>query len=187
MIKVNLLREHAMEVPRSAMRPKVNRLGILLLVLFLVIAVGLIWSWWHLDQTRAVKLKELEMQRLEIARLEQIKKSADEYEKQKRALQNRINVIEQLRQNQTGPVELLNAVIACIPASPIVWLELMTQKGSAVHLEGYSITVEAISDFIAALNRSGYFRSVDLEYFTEEQRAVKFSLNCVVAQKKAAA
>lgn len=187
MIKVNLLREHPLEVQRSTMRPRVNRVGILLMLLFVVVAVGLIWSWWHLDQERSAKLRELEQERAEIARLEQVKKAAEAFENQKRALQSRINVIEQLRVNQTGPVELLNVLIAAIPAQPVVWLELLTQKGNVVHLEGYSMTVESISDFISALNHSGYFQSVDLEYFTEEAQAVKFSLNCVVGQRKATA
>jgi Tfp pilus assembly protein PilN len=187
-IKVNLLREHVVEAPpKIKIRPQVNRIGLLLLALLLAVGVGLVWSWWHLDQQRTLKLKDLEAQRGEIQRLEKIKNTAADFEKQKQALQNRINVIEQLRRNQTGPVELLNNIIEAIPAQPILWLELMTQKGNAIHVEGYSFAVESISDFIAALNRTGYFANVDLEYFSEEARAVKFSINCVVGQKKKAA
>ena len=185
MIKVNLLRDHKIETTKPvALRPEINRLGILLLALFLAVAGALLWSWWRLEQTRAAKLAELASQRTEIARLEKVKIAAAQYEQQKQALQNRINVIEQLRRNQTGPVELLNNILEAVPHPPELWLEIMSQKGNLVHLEGNAMTVETISDFIAALNRTGYFQSVDLEYFTGEQRAVRFSLNCVVAQSK---
>jgi Tfp pilus assembly protein PilN len=186
LIKVNLLRDHKLEPAKPvAMRPEINRLGLLLLVLFLAVAGGLLWNWWRLDQSRTAKLKELESERAEIARLEKVKTAAAQYEKQKQALQSRINVIEQLRRNQTGPVELLNSILEAVPSQPELWLEIMSQKGNVVHLEGYAMTVDTISDFIAALNRTEYFQSVDLEFFTGEQRAVKFSLNCTVQQKKA--
>jgi Tfp pilus assembly protein PilN len=185
LIKVNLLKDHKLEAAKpTAMRPEINRSGLLLLLLFCTVAAGLLWSWWRLDQTRSAKLKELETQRAEISRLEKVKAAAAQYEQQKQALQNRINVIEQLRHNQIGPVELLNSIIDAVPERPDLWLESLTQKGSQVHLEGYAMTVDIISDFIAALNRTGYFQSVDLEYFTGEQRAVKFSLNCMVMQKR---
>jgi Tfp pilus assembly protein PilN len=185
LIKVNLLKDHKLEAAKpAAMRPEVNRTGLLLLLLFCAVVGGLLWSWWRLDQTKTAKLKELESQRVEISRLEKVKAAAAQYEQQKQALQNRINVIEQLRHNQTGPVELLNSIIDAIPERQDLWLESLTQKGSLVHLEGYAMTVDIISDFIAALNRTGYFQSVDLEFFTGEERAIKFSLNCTVMQKK---
>jgi Tfp pilus assembly protein PilN len=185
LIKVNLLKDRKLEPTKPVpIRPEVNRMGLLLLLLFIAVAGGLAWKWWQLDQSRTEKLNILESQRTELARLEKVKIAAAQYEKQKQALQNRINVIEQLRRNQTGPVDLLNSILEAVPEQPELWLEVLSQKGNLVHLEGNAMTVETISDFIAALNRTGYFQSVDLEYFTGEQRAVRFSLNCVVAQSK---
>ena len=116
MIKVNLLRDHKLEPTKPvAMRPEINRIGLLLLALFLTVAGGLLWSWWRLEQTRSAKLKELESQRIEIGRLEKVKLAAAQYEKQSQALRSRIDVIEQLRRNQTGPVELLNSILDAVP------------------------------------------------------------------------
>lgn len=187
MIRVNLLREHTFEIERPTLAPQINRMGIVLLVFFMLVAVGMVWAWWHLDTKLMVESASLELKQAEVARLQEVKKTADAYESQKRALQRRIDVIDQLWKNQTGPVELLNALIACIPAEPVLWLERVTQKGSAVHIEGFALSVESISDFIRALNDIGHFGTVDLEYFTEQENAVKFSINVTIRSGQAAA
>jgi Tfp pilus assembly protein PilN len=102
----------------------------------------------------------------------------------KQLRQSRIEVIEKLKEFQTGPVLLLNHVIHSIPANANLWLTAMDQKGDRVQIVGFAQRSEAIPDFMSSLAASGYFESVDLELIEEQKDAAKFSLLCVSTQKK---
>jgi len=119
-------------------------------------------------------------------RLQKVKLVADNFEKQKKTLDERIQIIEKLRSNQIGPVQLLNVLIACLPEQPTIWFEVLTQKEKTIRLEGYATEQGAIPEFIKSLEATGYFRSVNFDGYTEEAQAVKFSMNCIIAEPKKA-
>jgi Tfp pilus assembly protein PilN len=184
MIKVNLLREHTPRVRKITVKPTVSRLGLFLLAI-LILAVGGVGFWWYsLSQEITVLTNDRDRLRIENARLQQLKKQINEYEKMKQLRQSRIEVIEKLKEFQTGPVLLLNHVIHSIPANANLWLTAMDQKGDRVQIVGFAQRSEAIPDFMSSLAASGYFESVDLELIEEQKDAAKFSLLCVSTQKK---
>jgi Tfp pilus assembly protein PilN len=97
------------------------------------------------------------------------------YEKLKQLRQSRIDVIEKLKENQTGPVLLLNSVIQSIPRDGVLWLTAMTQKSDKIKIVGFTQQTEVIPDFMSNLTASGIFKSVDLEMIDSQKEASKFS------------
>ena len=99
----------------------------------------------------------------EASRLHSIIAEVQQFEQRRAQLQQRVTLIEQLRKNQTGPVRLLDQISRALP--PMVWLTSLTQssEGSEITIEGRCTALTGLSDLIAGLEASGYFkRSVDI-------------------------
>jgi Tfp pilus assembly protein PilN len=75
-----------------------------------------------------------------------------QFEARRAQLQQRVQLIEQLRGGQSVPVQLLDHVSRSLPE--MLWLEKMQQKDSVVTLEGRSTTLIALSDFVGNLGSS---------------------------------
>jgi type IV pilus assembly protein PilN len=76
-----------------------------------------------------------------------------------RPASQRVALIEQLRRDQTGPVHMLDQISRALP--PMVWLRTLQQDdedATSVTIEGRGVTLTGLSDFVANLEASGYFR-----------------------------
>jgi Tfp pilus assembly protein PilN len=183
MIKVNLLRDQTARIRRTFTGPTISRTGLILFSIFLLTSAGMgSWCYYVKQQVRTGIEKRTRL-RMEEARLQTLKKEIEKFEKLKQMRQSRIDVIEKLKENQTGPVLLLNTVIQSIPQDGIMWLTSLTQKDDKIKLVGYTQNTEVIPDFMSNLAASGYFKAVDLEQIESQKEASKFSLLCT-SQKK---
>ena len=75
-----------------------------------------------------------------------------EFEGRRSQLQQRVQVIEQLRSGQTLPVQLLDHISRSVP--DLLWLTDMDQKGDALTIQGRCNTIIALTDFVANLGNS---------------------------------
>ncbi|MEW6368954.1 MAG: PilN domain-containing protein [Acidobacteriota bacterium] len=158
MIKINLLGKERPE-PGAAAAERQNRTALLFSLIVVATLIGLVWWYMHLqgqiDKLEADKAAALE----EKKRLEAVIKEVEGYEAQKKALETKVKVIEELKKNQTGPVHMLDEISKHLP--DFLWLEKMTQQGtSGLRLEGKATSYNAIADFITNLDRSGYFFNI---------------------------
>ena len=88
-------------------------------------------------------------------------KEVENFEVNKKALEEKNKIIEQLKRNQSGPVHLLDEVSKSL--NPIrVWLVSMTAKSNAVDIEGKAITNADLVEFINNLRMSRYFANIEL-------------------------
>ncbi|MBN2319563.1 MAG: PilN domain-containing protein [Acidobacteria bacterium] len=184
MIKVNLLKDPIARTHRTYIKPSTSRTGPLLIV-FIVLVVGLMGAWYYVVNERKNELTEYRNElKAEEARLQALKIKLEKYEEDKKQIQSRISVIEQLKEQQTGPVLLLNHVLHSIPRNRLLWLTSLIQKDSAVQIVGQTQKIEAIPDFMTNLAETGFFQSVDLEMIDSvgQDDASKFSLLCMSAQ-----
>jgi len=186
MIKVNLLKDQTAQVRKTFAKPTVSRTGLIFLAIFVLIA-GATGTWYfyvrHQVQAGTQKRQQL---RQEEARLQKLKKEIEKYEKLKQLRQSRIDVIEKLKENQTGPVLLLNSVIQSIPREGVLWLTSLTQKSDRIKIVGFTQNTEVIPDFMSNLTASGIFETVDLESIESQKEASKFSLICMSNSKSQA-
>jgi type IV pilus assembly protein PilN len=121
-----------------------------------VLLVG--WRYWSLGRESARLATETAKAQKETASLKSIIAQVADFEQQKAELQQRVELIEQLRKEQTGPVHMLDEISRSLPQ--MLWLTNLkeTPNSSEVLIEGRSNTLTGISDFVANLEASGYFK-----------------------------
>jgi Tfp pilus assembly protein PilN len=184
MIKVNLLRDHTVATRHIAVTPTASPLGWMMLGVLAVVLAGL-WGTWSYLHRQVVELSATrDRLGVENNRLQGLRKQIDRFEAMKREHQSRIDILRQLKGNQTGPVLLLNHVIHSIPAGAVLWLTSLDQQGDKVRITGFTARGETIPDFMSNLSGSDLFKTVDLELYEDQQKdAAKFTLVCVSARK----
>ncbi len=188
MIKVNLLRTLTAAKRSGPTLPKkpLPRTAWILPLVVLLPAAGIGVYWYVLGrQVDNLTTRRNEL-RIENQRLQDLKKQLAEFEAKKQERQSRIEVIERLRQNQTGPVLLLNHVIHSIPEKSVMWLTDLEQKGERVQITGYTVYGDSLPDFMSNLAATGFFRTVDLEIYEDQQKekqAARFVLVCMTNLK----
>jgi type IV pilus assembly protein PilN len=126
----------------------------------ILVAAGLFcgWRYWSLGREAARLSADIAKAQKETASLKSIIAQVEDYEEQKGQLQQRVELIEQLRKEQTGPVHMLDEISRSLP--PMLWLTQIKQtpNSSEVLIEGRSNTLTSISDFVGGLEQSGYFQ-----------------------------
>jgi Tfp pilus assembly protein PilN len=132
------------------------------LILGVVIAAG----WWFVENRTLNERKEsVATKTVEAQRLEKIIKQVEVYQKQKDSLQKRIDVINQLKQNQKGPVRLMDRVSQDLP--DLVWLDKMTVGGGLVTIDGRALNPNAIANFVENVKNDPMFEEPDLGNVTQ--------------------
>jgi type IV pilus assembly protein PilN len=146
--------------------------------------------WWY----ESAKIRDLDSQIVVAEKrqkeLQAIKVQVDALEAKRSTFQKKVDLIERLKAEQTGPVHMLDEISKALP--DFVWVTAMDQTGPTVKFTGESTGLTSIADFIAALERSGWFPNVDLSSSVEANNIITYVLtstfmNPEVAAKQAAA
>jgi len=182
MIKVNLLKDPTARTFKARVKTSTSRTGLALVAFIVLVAVSM-GAWYFVINSQKKELAEYRNElKAEEARLQALKVKLEQYEEDKEQMQSRIRVIERLKEQQTGPVLLLNHVLHSIPRNRLLWLTSLTQEDNTVKIVGETQRIEAIPDFMINLSETGFFQSVDLEMIESQDDASKFSLLCMSAQ-----
>ena len=154
-------------------------------ILAVLVIAGLfnLGYWYRLDsQSKAIAahMKVAEQKNRELA---DVKARFLERQTQANNYKRRVDVIDGLRQNQTGPVNLLAMLGQTVNNTEAVWLSKMDDTGPSVNLEGTALSTDAVANLIANLQKTGYFKSVEIkETYQDEQvkdmQAFQFTLTC---------
>lgn len=184
MIKVNLLRDQTVRSRVTVAVPVASPVKLWALTALAVVAVLIGASWFYLHSQVAELTGTRDRLKIEFARMQALSKEIEQFEKMANERQNRIDIIEQLQSNQTGPVLLLNHLIHSIPTTAAVWLSSLEQKGDQVRITGFTVRGETIPDFMSTLAATGFFKTVDLELYEDTDKdPAKFILICVSTRK----
>jgi Tfp pilus assembly protein PilN len=154
-------------------------------VLVVVVLAGLfnLGYWYRLDhQSKAIatRMAEAERHNRELA---DVKARYLERQTQADNYKRRVDVIDGLRANQTGPVNLLAMMGETVNNTEAVWLSKMDDTGATVKLTGTALSTDAVANLIANLQKTGFFKNVEIdETYQDEQikdmQAFQFILNC---------
>lgn len=169
MIKINLL-----PTERRASRKKfafnLGQQTTALCATILVVAGAFVaWRFWTIRQDAAAVDQQIAEAQRETTRLHGVIAQMQQFEQRKTQLQQRVTLIEQLRQEQIGPVHMLDQISLALP--PTMWLSEIKQTANPgeVLIDGRSLALTGLSDFVANLERSGFFqRSVEIVNSTTE-------------------
>ena len=191
MIKINLLETAKGKGKRAGSGPSMPTMEMgnmgspTLKILVVVVIVGLVnlGYWYRLDhQAKAIAVKMDDAQRRN-RELADVKAKFMERQNQASIYQRRVDVIKQLHDGQTGPVNLLAMMGETINNTEAVWLSKMDDQGTSVNLEGTALSTDAVANLIANLQKTGFFKNVEIkETYQDEQikemQAFQFTLNC---------
>lgn len=139
--------------------------------------------WYQLDkqkQSIATRMQQAEQKNRELA---DVKARYMERQRQADNYKRRVDVIDQLRKAQSGPVELLAMVGQTVNNTEAVWLNNVKDQGKTVDIEGMALSSDAVANLITNLQKTGFFKTIEIkETFQDDQvkdmQAFQFTLTC---------
>ena len=150
MIRINLLGAERQKARKSVsfLDPQQRATFGCCLVLGLTI-LGISGWYWSLSREAARLDEEIAAAQQEATKLQAVLLEIKRGEEHRAQLQQRVKVIEELRDGQSVPVQLLDHVSRSLPE--MLWLSSLDQKGDAVNIEGRTTTLISLADFVANL------------------------------------
>jgi type IV pilus assembly protein PilN len=171
MIRVNLLGV-AKAKKRRVRAPVIEPGGGLMLGLLVgVIVVVAAVQWWRYGQLQQqAQQLDSDIQRLtlEKAELAQVQAQYETFSRRKELLQARINIIEQLKAQQSGPVIMLNTLASSVSSTESLWLTGFEKTGPSISVTGMALSMRAVADFMTRLISSSTFSDVSLRETVQE-------------------
>jgi len=180
MIKINLL-------PYRAERKKQQIIDhiIVACLSFTPVIIGIIISFsiisFKISSTTDEITKTVEDIKRQQATVEKIKS----FKTTKDALLKKLDIIKTLQKNKSGPVHIMDQLSVNLPGK--IWLTALKQSGMELKIEGTALDNQTISKYMTNLEKSLYFKSVDLEKINTEEkqgsrgRGLKnFALKCII-------
>ena len=157
MIRINLIagERRAAKAPGRTFQigQKVTVAGSLLLV---ITALGVGWRFWANREAEAQTTEDIVAARREETRLSEVLKQVSDFETQRGVLQKRVALIDELRKGQSAPVHLIDQISRSLPE--MTWLTSVKQDAYNVTINGRCTTLTALSDFVANLEATRYFK-----------------------------
>ncbi len=152
-----------------------------------IFALGNGAYWYHLDREKKAIATQMRLAEQKNRELADIKARYLERQRQADAYKRRVDVIDNLRSNQSGPVNLLAMIGETVNSTEAVWLNSMQDQGANVAIDGMALSNDAVANLISNLQKTGYFRNIEIkESIQDEQvkdmQAFQFTLTCEKAK-----
>ena len=119
--------------------------------------------------------------------LSEVKATFERKQREAENYRRRVEVIDQLRANQAGPVSLLTLVGDTVNSTDAVWLSKLTDEGGGIKIEGTALNVHAIANLMSNLQKTGYFKTVEMTESIQDEKpaaeniaAFNFMITCEV-------
>jgi type IV pilus assembly protein PilN len=171
MIRINLVNGERKKAIRTTAFDSSTRISLACGLVLVLGASGIGWWYWSLLQESTQVEQDIVSAQQEVARLRPIIAEVAQFESQRQRLQQRVQLIGQLRKGQGVPVQMLDQVSRSLP--DMLWLTSMQQNGADLTLEGRSTTLVALSDFVGNLGTNTFFKKpieiIDSKVETETQ------------------
>ena len=157
---------------------------LVVLVLAALVNVG---YWYQLDKQHRDIATKMEAANRKNAELADVKARYLERQREAENYKRRVDVIDQLRAAQSGPVELLNTVGQTVNATEAVWLNSMKDQGTSIDIDGMALSTDAVASLIANLQKTGHFSNIEIKETYQddtykEMQAFNFTLTCEKAK-----
>jgi Tfp pilus assembly protein PilN len=168
LIKINLVREGrtvrgagAAPVAAAGAAAAGGNLNNILIMAGLALGILVAGGWWFVKNGALKERQEtVANKQAEADRLQNIIRQVDDYTKRKESLQKRIDLINQLKQNQRGPVKIMDRISQDLP--DLVWLDKMSMSGGLITLNGRGLNPNAIANFVDNIKNDPLFEEPDV-------------------------
>ncbi len=188
MIRINLL-----GVPKSKSRRGPSLAALVpgagvsvvmkVLLVFALAAAMNFGYWYHLNAEKARLAVQLVQAERTNRELSEVKAKYLEREKQMQQYKRRVDVIDELRSQQFGPVKLMATLGGTVDSTEAVWLSSVKDQGGSIDIEGRALSETAVANLITNLQKTGYFKSVEMretyqDAGVREMQAFIFTITC---------
>jgi type IV pilus assembly protein PilN len=183
MIRINLLAVDRERTKRGVLIPPGQRVTIAASLILIGTFLFVGWWFWSLHRASVRVDEELAKGEREMQQLRSVLSQVQKFESSKAQLQQRVTLIEQLRRGQSGPVHILDEISKAVPER--LWLTELSEKGDDIVLAGMTTSFSGLSDFVANLESSTWFKKpvdiVDSQVMTDAKTGdiFKFSVKAV--------
>jgi len=181
MIRINLLAKKVSKKKAGA----IQHLAIGGAVVALLLA-GLAWVWFDQNGTIASLSAQIGRQQAEKERLKNVNEEKSSFEKEKSELERKLAIITRLQKERIVPVHLLDELTRAIDVSTPVWITSYAYTADGVSMEGYSLSHEALRPLVDNLEKSPYYKAVELLYSErgdmQGREVFRFSIKAGVEQ-----
>ena len=162
MIKINLL---PVREERRRMGARQEQLFFALLMVLTLIGV----YTWHSTTNRKIKELNLTITQVEqdITRLSKIVEEVEKFKADKKVLEGKIAVIDQLKTFRTVQVHYMDELNKALPGQ--VWLEHYQQRQDTLVLRGKSLSTDDIANFMRKLEASAWFEDIRLDQTNQQE------------------
>ena len=145
MIRINLL------PVRAKLKEEAGQKQLIFFILLIVAAGVGNFYWYRNISDQADKLRQdVQNKDKEIADLNRIIGEVQNYEKDNKALEDKLKVLDTLKRGRTGPVKMLDAMASSIPKN--VWLRKLEEKAGGMTLDGAARSNDDLAEFMKALS-----------------------------------
>ncbi len=158
MIEINLLTPHRSKKIKRKVEIQSQLIIVVVVCVITLVICGLVWS--QLNEKVTVLQSEASGLSSELDQLKMKVAEVKNYERDKKVVQERIKVIDQLRKNQSVPVHLLDEISKSLPSR--AWIVSLSEQRGKIELSGKAITNNEIVEFIDNLKRSSFFKNVQI-------------------------
>ncbi len=189
MIRINLLGTPKPKIRAPRITMSAPSMKVVVLALVVVVVGGLYFQYWRANKVHEQLQADLRDANKELAALAGVKAIWTQKQKEADLLKRKVGIVDQLRANQSGPVQLLNMVAATVSATDAVWLSRMSDDGNTISLDGMALSTTAVANLITNLRKTGYFKTVELKETAQDERlkeyqAFTFTLICEKQQQR---
>jgi type IV pilus assembly protein PilN len=187
MIKINLLGTPSSKHGKGAAMPVMPTDGPspLFAILIVLVLAGLGNGAWYfmLDKKGKQIQQDIATADATQKRLAQVKVAYLEKQRQADLYKRRVDVIDQLRANQSGPANLLATLGDTVNSTEAVWLSKMNDTGASIDLTGTALSNNAVANLISNLKKTGLFKNVEMKETVQDStvkdfQAFNFTLTC---------
>ena len=178
MIKINLISEGrggvrgASGVPGAA--PAAESAGSLnnqLLAVLAIVGLPAGGGYWFLKNQKLTGLQaEVEVKRAEAAGLQKIIDEVEQFKARKAQLEQRIEIIGNLKKNQKVPVQIMDRISQDLP--DLLWLDKLTLSGNNLSVEGRALNPNAVAIFTDNLKQDPLFDEPNVSQLTLQGQTV---------------
>jgi type IV pilus assembly protein PilN len=174
MIRINLL------PVKAAKKREFGRQQLILFALILVGAGVGNYLWFKAENDNLNALNQrIVSTRNEIAQLEKTIGEVKTITQDKKALEDKLKILDTLKKARTGPVKVMDELATIIPFK--VWISDYVEQNGNLLLHGSAVTYEDLSSFAQKLKTSKYFSNVTIKKASQknDSGAVEWEIACV--------
>lgn len=156
MIRINLL-----PVRANQKKDKLRDQIIITVAALVITVVGCGAAFTMVLAKVSQKSKQIKEQQ---ATIEQLKKrigEVDKVTKFKEELQKKLDVLNMLKNNKSGPAHMFDELSSAIPEK--LWIDSFENVGGALTLSGMGVSEEIVAEFLRRLEASPYIAKVELK------------------------